>query len=139
MKTSIAVTIAVLTLIVGFAGGYFFRNYRLTKTRQNFTGQFQRTGNSSQNQGNRLGGRPVVGEIISRDDKSLTVKMTDGSSKIVILSDSTSYSKTDTVNIDELKVGTQVGVFGTDNSDGSVTAQNIQLNPQFRGFGEGQK
>ena len=131
MKTSIAVTIAVLTLIVGFAGGYFFRNYMLARTRQNFGGQFQRTDNAPQ--GNRLGNRPVTGEIISQDDKSITVKMTDGSTKIVILADSTTYSKTDTGSKDDLKVGVQVGVFGTDNSDGSVTAQNIQLNPQFRG------
>ena len=132
MKTSIAVTIAVLTLIVGFAGGYFFRNWRLTKTRPNFGGQFQRTDNTPQ--GNRLGGRPVTGEIISQDDKSITVKMTDGSTKIVILADSTSYTKTDTGSKADLKVGSQVGVFGTDNSDGSITAQNIQLNPQFRGI-----
>ncbi len=131
MKTSIALGLAVLTLIVGFAGGYFFRNYRLSKMRQNFAGQFPRTTNNG-SQTNRLGGRPVVGEIISKDDKSITVKMADGSTKIVILSDSTTYSKTDTGSRDDLNVGTQVGVFGTDNSDGSVSAQNVQLNPQFR-------
>jgi hypothetical protein len=63
--------------------------------------------------------------------------MTDGSSKIVILSDSTNYSKTDKTDKTSLKTGDQVGVFGSDNADGSVTAQTIQLNPQFR-MGNGQ-
>ena len=139
MKTTTTLIIVILTLMLGFAGGYFFRNYRLSKLRSNFTGQFQRAANGNQNQGLRFGGRPVVGEIISQDDKSITVKLTDGSTKIVILSDSTIYSKTDATTKDDLKVGTQVGVFGTDNSDGSVTAQNVQLNPQFRNFTEGQK
>jgi hypothetical protein len=121
-------------LAAGFGGGYYFRNYSLSRQRQNFSGQFQRFGNGNANvgQGARLGGRPVVGEIISQDDKSITVKMADGSTKIVILSDSTTYSKTDSASKEDLKIGTQVGVFGTDNSDGSITAQNVQLNPQFR-------
>jgi len=32
----------------------------------------------------------------------------------------------------DLKKGDQAAIFGSENSDGSVTAQNIQLNPQFR-------
>jgi len=79
--------------------------------------------------------RPVAGEIVSADDKSITVKMTDGSSKIVILAASTEINKASTASVSELKVGEKVSVFGTNNSDGSVTAQNIQLNPIFREFG----
>ena len=90
------------------------------------------------NQGNGQGAgrmnimRPVLGEIISSDDKSITVKLNDGSSKIVLLSDSTSISKAADVQKTDLKVGEKVSVFGQTNSDGSVSAQNIQLNPVAR-------
>jgi len=45
-----------------------------------------------------------------------------------------SYSKTvinkaQPVDKTELKVGKKVSVFGSENTDGSVTAQNVQLNP----------
>jgi hypothetical protein len=62
----------------------------------------------------------------------MTVKIADGSSKIVLLGASVTVSKTSDGSKDDLKTGAKVGVFGTDNSDGSVTAQNIQLNPTFR-------
>lgn len=79
------------------------------------------------------GFRPVNGEIISFDDKSITVKLQDGSSKIVLLTETTTISKTaDATKIDDLKVGEKVAAFGTENSDGSVTAQSIQLNPILR-------
>lgn len=131
MNKSTVIVLAILILIAGFAGGYFFRGWRLSRQRQSFSGQFQRTGNG--NNAARLAGRPVVGEIISQDDKSITVKAADGSTKIIVLSDTTIYSKTATGTKDDLKVGTQVGVFGTENSDGSMTAQNVQLNPEFKG------
>jgi len=86
----------------------------------------------------RIGnGQPVSGEIISMDADSLTVKMNDGSSRIVLLNDKTIYNKTASVEKTELKVGEKVGVFGTANTDGSVSAQNVQLNPQFRMGGAG--
>jgi ribosomal protein S1 len=85
-------------------------------------------------QGSGLGLRPVSGEIISQDDKSITVKLQDGSSRIVILSDQTEINKTSEGSKEDLKTGERITTFGTENSDGSVTAQNVQLNPQIRVF-----
>lgn len=86
--------------------------------------------------GARMGFRPVSGEIISADDKSITVKTEDGSSKIILISDKTEINKADSATITDLKTGEQVAIFGQTNADGSVSAQNIQLNPLGRGPSE---
>ena len=134
MKNTKVILIVAILLIV-FGGGGFYAGM---KYQQSQRGQFFRQFNGSQggqnNQARRMGFRPVTGEIISRDDKSITVKLQDGGSKIVLFSDSTSINKASEGSKDDLKAGEQVAVFGTDNSDGSVTAQNIQLNPQNRGM-----
>src|SRR6185369_11294861 len=83
--------------------------------------------------GGRNGFRPVTGEILNADDKSITVKMMDGSTKIVLLTSTTTYNKAAQASKSDLVTGERVGVFGTANADGSVTAQNIQLNPMMRG------
>lgn len=75
---------------------------------------------------------PVIGEIISQDDASITVKMEDGSSKIIILSNSTAVNKQASGSKSDLLIGENVMVVGSNNADGSITAQNIQLNPQIR-------
>ena len=64
--------------------------------------------------------------------------MQDGSSRIVILSASTDINKATKATKEDLKTGERVAVFGTQNADGSVTAQSVQLNPQLRGFRTGQ-
>lgn len=134
MNKSTIITILVV-IIIG-AGAFFAgMKYQQTKepafNRQFSGGQGARMG--AGNQSNRLGFRPVAGEIISTDDKSITVKLQDGSTKIVMVSDKTDINKAAQVNRDELKVGEKVSVFGQENSDGSVTAQSIQLNPIIRG------
>lgn len=80
--------------------------------------------------GIRQGFRPVSGVISSVDDKSITVKLDDGSSKIIILSDKTEINQAESVGRDQLSTDTRVMVVGSENSDGSVTASNIQLNPR---------
>ena len=81
----------------------------------------------------RNGGGQIIGTILSSDPTTMTVKLTDGSSKIVILSNTTAIEKTSAGSSTDLAVGTRVGVFGSTNTDGSVTAMNVQINPIQRG------
>lgn len=136
MKNNLIITviIGVVAAGVGFFGGTKYQESKQPVSNRQFGngsgggGQ----GGVGQYRGGRAGGGQVVGEIISMDDKSITIKLQDGSSKIVLLSDTTSINKSSAGSKSDLKTGERVGVFGATNSDGSVTAQNIQLNPNFR-------
>ncbi len=131
----IPVIVALITAGLGFTAGM---KYQQSKTPSFAGGQFAaRFGNGTRQgsgqpigNGNRQGFRPISGTIISVDNNSVTVKLDDGSSKIVILSDKTEINKADTGTKNDLLSGTRVAVFGATNSDGSVTAANIQLNPR---------
>ncbi len=124
----IMIMIGVVAAGAGFAGGM---KYQQTKTPAS-NRQFGGPGRNGQSGQNRSGFRPVAGDIIAVDAKSITVKLTDGSSKIILFSDTTQINKADQATKDDLKVGAKVAVFGQTNSDGTVVAQSIQLNPIMR-------
>ena len=131
-QTLVIVALALVFSGLGFFGGL---TYQKSKT-PNFggvRGQFQQNGQPGNGQ-RRAGIGQLIGEIISADSSSLTVKTVDGSSKIVIFNDKTSINKAESATATDLTVGQKVAVFGTTNTDGSVSAQNIQLNPMSRGF-----
>lgn len=133
------IVVGVAVGAAGFFGGMKFEDYQISKNRTTMRDQFQAGGANGINgmrtgSGQRAGFRPVNGDIIASDEKSITVKMQDGSSRIVILNDKTQINKADVALKADLKVGEKVSVFGTDNADGSVTAQNVQLNPILRGM-----
>lgn len=131
----IIIVVAILMAGSGFFAGMKYQQSKQPAFTRQFNGQFDiRQGTrNGQSQGNRQSFRPVNGEIISADEKSITVKMQDGGSRIVLFSEKTEINKAESGTKEDLKVGETVAVFGTENSDGSVTAQNIQLNPMFRG------
>jgi hypothetical protein len=85
--------------------------------------------------GNRqFGGGMVNGDIVSMDSQSITVKQQDGSTKTVYYSSSTTVSKSTTGSASDLTVGATVRANGTSNTDNSVTATTIQLNPTETGI-----
>ncbi|MCL5969938.1 MAG: DUF5666 domain-containing protein [Patescibacteria group bacterium] len=134
MKNNIVIMV-VIVVLVGIGAFFGGTKYQQSKQQTAFSRQGgpqgTRTGQGQQ-QGNRQGFRPVTGDIISSDSNSITVKLSDGSSKIVILSAQTAIIKASQATKDDLKTGEKVAVFGQTNTDGSITAQNIQLNPLQR-------
>ena len=121
------VVVLVVGLVVGFGGGMV---YQKGQTPQIPGGVIGRRGTG--NFGNANGMRATIGTILSTDSKTVTVKLTDGSSKIVILNDKTAIGKNSTASASDLVSGQTVQVFGTANTDGSITATTVQLNPEQR-------
>lgn len=147
MNTKNSIITLIVALLVGgasFYGGMMYQKSQGVNRMVSFSGQGgQRMMQFGQGQGAQAGGRamsaqgmrPVSGEILSLDDTSATVKLPDGSSKIVIFSDKTTVSKTSETTKTDLKTGETITAFGTQNADGSVTAQNISVgNMMFRTF-----
>lgn len=140
MKNPMILT-SIVALVVGGVAFFGGMQYQKTQSISPMQGQFRGpNGNGPQGgfpgrSGNGQGMMPVSGEIISLDDTSITVKMQDGSSKIVILSDETNINKSSEGSQSDLQTGETVTAFGTTNSDGSLTAQNVSLggNMMFRG------
>ena len=92
--------------------------------RSNQIGQGGQTGTAG-----RMRGGLINGEVLAKDDNSVTVKLNDGGSKIVYFASSTAISKmTDGSQVD-IVVGKNVMISGTTNSDNSVTAQTISIRP----------
>lgn len=145
MKNKIVI-IAILVAILSAGGGFYAgMKYQQSKT-PSFGGRLTpgegirgQTPEGRQLDRSKIGTggvgfRPVSGEITSKDEGSITVSMQDGSSKIILLTEDTSVSKSEEGSQADLEVGEQVSIFGTENSDGSVTAQNVQLNPELGGI-----
>lgn len=132
MKNNLVLTI-IVAILMG-AGGFFAGIKYQQKKQPAFLRQFGMGQGTRAGQANRQGFRPVNGEIISAEEKSITVKMQDGSSRIVLLSEKTEINKAALGAKEDLKVGERVAAFGSENPDGSITAQSIQLNPVFRGM-----
>ncbi|MCK9361169.1 hypothetical protein M0Q28_02970 [Patescibacteria group bacterium] len=139
----------IFPLIVAFlavAGGSFYGGMQYAKTSGGARGmrlqggpggnviQFQggnfKAGAGGQGQLRLMGGG-ALGEVISKDEKSLTLKLMDGGSKIVFFSASTTVGKMTDGTLEDVTAGTNVSVMGTPNQDGSITATQVQIRPNL--------
>ena len=145
MSKQILLIIAAVALVVGGGSFYGGMKYAQSKNpsaadRAGFTNlspeerqarlqQFGQLGGGQRGARNGGGGELTAGEIITKDDKSITVKLRDGGSKIVFFTASTPVMKSTSGSLQDLAIGEQVTVTGTANQDGSLSAQSIQLRP----------
>jgi len=128
-KKLIPIIVAFIIVAGGtFYGGMRFQEYRTKSQFGKMSDNMGRPG-SGQRSGapNVKGGSMTDGEIIAKDDKSVTVKTQDGSTKIVYFADSTTISKQTNGSPSDLSEGVQVMASGNKNSDGSIAATNIQI------------
>ena len=112
---------------LGFYGGTQYAAGSMNASATRTGGQVRGLGGGQRN-GSQQGGF-TAGDVIAKDDKSITIQMRDGGSKIVFLADSTSVTKSVSGATSDIVVGSQVTVMGSANSDGSVTAQSVQIRP----------
>jgi hypothetical protein len=135
-------TIIMILLCVVFGAGGFYAGMKYQGSKSSagqFAGRLTGAGGQGRNgvNGTRAGLRPVTGEILNADNNSITVKLQDGSSSIVLLSSKTTINKAAAATASDLTVGERVSAFGTANADGSMTATSVQINPIFGGMGGG--
>ena len=123
-KTKYIITAVILIFISFYAGMSYGKGKATSATTFGQGGSQVRTARTG---GTRGAGGFITGDILSQDANSITVKLSDGGSKIIFLSASTTVSKSTVGSISDLSVGTGVMVSGKTNPDGSVTAQMIQL------------
>jgi hypothetical protein len=128
MNKNMMVLVAVILIVVAGAGG-FYAGLQYQKSQPRNTGQFVGRGFGLGNgQGQRSA--PVRGQVLSIGTGTITVKQQDGTTKLVVVSSSTVFLKTQTAALSDLKSGDTVMAVGNSNSDGSLTASDIQINPQ---------
>lgn len=134
MNKNTMMIIAVVLIIVAAAGGFYAgMQYQSGQSRSRFAqgGTFRQGFNGGvvgQN-GQNSNFRPVRGQVLSMGSNTLTVKLPTGGTEIVVLSGSTVFMNTQKATLSDLKTGDTVNVVGTANSDGSVTASDVQINP----------
>jgi len=122
--------VVIVILIIAFTAGGFLAGMKYQQSKQPARPDFQAMRGLRGTSGiQRPAGTGVIrGEIINRDERSITVKLPDESSKIVLISENTAINKATEGSVDDLETGGQVMVFGQTNADGSISATQIQLN-----------
>ncbi len=135
MNKKIIIPMIVVALVaggLGFFGGSQYSRRGSQISAMGRGGQFaQFTGGgpagAGRNRATNAAGGFMSGEVLSQDAQSITLKLQDGGSKIVFVSTSTPIMKLVTGSSKDITVGTRMTVNGIVNSDGSFTAQMIQL------------
>ncbi len=131
MNKQVLIGVGIGLLVVLVVGGSFFAGTLVGESRARqglFQGRFGGQGGQFQRQGQPPGGRPgggIMGTIKSAQGDTLVLTTSQGDTQVQT-TNATVVEKYTTASVGDLKVGERVVVSGTQNDDGSLTAQSIQ-------------
>lgn len=125
-KNIIKISIVIVLILISFYSGIIFSKNKSPMKNTNFS-QNNMHGNTPRNNGTFLNG-----EIISKDENSITIKLLDGGSKILFLDkNNLKINKTVPGSETDLNIGEQINATGVNNPDGSILTQTIQIRPNI--------
>ena len=129
MKKTIVIILSLVVVGgISFYGGIKYNQSKTVAARSNrFSANIGN--NFAGRTGGNMNGSVVSGEVLSKDDKSITVKTRDGGYKIVFYSSKTTVGKSVDGSIADIKVGEQVNAIGSAGQDGIISADSIQIRP----------
>lgn len=138
-KQNTIITMVILVLVVGggaFYGGMKYGQSTASKSSNQVAGarQFGANGTGARMRGGANGGGFITGDVIKQDANSVTVQLATGGTKIIFITDKTTIVKSTPGAITDLAVGKRVSANGTNNPDGSIAAQQIQIRPADAGI-----
>ncbi|MDD5341415.1 MAG: DUF5666 domain-containing protein [Patescibacteria group bacterium] len=129
MKAQKIIALAVAVIVIG--GASFYAGTLLAHGNKSGNRNMPGFTNGIDARGAKGNDNFVNGQILSIDSSSITVKIPNNGSKIILLTDSTPISKMASGTKADLTVGETIMATGTTNTDGSVTAQSIQIRPSM--------
>ena len=133
MKKIIIIFIVAIIVVGGgaFYGGMLYgQSIRTSRTGADMSAFRNGDGGAGGNRGNSA--NFASGQIVSMDSNSITLKLgNNAGSKIIFFSGTTQIGKFTQGTSADLSANENVIVTGTANSDGSITAQSIQIRPEM--------
>lgn len=123
------IKIIILLLVAGlfFFGGMEYGKSKTSSTFQRGDIASRFANMQDRNNGNSFMGGRITGEIIGKDDTSITISLPDGGSKVILLSDTTTIAKSAEGSLDDLVEGENVAVSGQEDDSGVYIATSIQI------------
>jgi len=116
-KTLLIVAIAVVGALVFFYAGAKYEKHKL--------GALGLLVNKSTSK-KTTAVNSIKGTVTAKDDKSVTLKMADGSTKTIAFSANMTFGKTGTGTASEIFIGELVVIAGENNADGTFIPTNIR-------------
>jgi hypothetical protein len=125
------ITSSIITTIIASSIGYYLGTHRVSTQTNIRSGSMMGQGGAMRGGFARGGtsGGIINGDVVSFTDTILTVKSRDGGSRVILFTGTTKVSKSVEGTRADVKDGSKVLIIGSQNSDGSVTAETVQLRP----------
>ena len=136
MNKKFNLTTLVLLVVLFLAGSFYLgMSYQKTKIPTPGTnreamrgmmngGDFINSENLA-NRGMRAG--QIIGEVIKINEDSFTIKLNDGGSNTIYITEETTFTQTQKIEKNKLEEGREVVVFGNNQENQSVIAESVQI------------